>query len=206
MSSSTTHEEDHGEILVLSDYPFYVKGPPQAEIAKAAAQCEAVLKEACGDQLVEVERMGSSAIPGIAGTPVCDVLAQMNPWPVSDEAKAKLAAKGYECKGAAVYHDPEDEWFFGGPGQPGHLGRIVLHTVPAGSRFVSDMRAFVAYVRSHPDAFERYNNVKIEGAREMMKSYSEEGRLIGYKMKKNTVCNQIKKEAIEWWKTQPKEP
>ena len=34
----------------------------------------------------------------------------------------------------------------------------------------------------------------------MLDSEEQEGRLIGYKMKKAEVCNDIKKEAIEWWK------
>ena len=101
-------------------------------------------------------------------------------------------------KGTAP-HDTDDEWFWGGEGKPGHLGRVVLHTAPEGSDFARDMKAFVEYVKTHPDAFQRYNDVKVEGAKLMLTSSEEDGRLIGYKMKKRDVCNQIKKEAIEWW-------
>ena len=52
----------------------------------------------------------------------------------------------------------------------------------------------------HADAFQRYNTVKVEGARLMLEREEQEGRLIGYKMKKAEVCNTLKKEAIAWWK------
>lgn len=192
-----SNEEE--EILMLSGYPFYVNGPDPKDISKIADQVKVILKKACGDKLVAVDRMGSSAIDGIAGTPVCDILAQVSPWPLDGETKATLEKMGYECKGKAP-HTEEDEWFFGGSGKPGHLGRVVLHTVPEGSEFVRDMQAFVAYVNSHPDAFHRYNTVKVEGARLMLESPDDEGRLIGYKMKKEQTCLQIKQEAIAWWK------
>lgn len=201
---------------MLSGYPFYVNGPDPMEIAKVAESVKTTLKNACcndsnddGDNhqheqhqvVIAVDRMGSSAIDGMAGTPVCDMLAQIRPWPLTDKAKARLVDAGYECKGEAP-HTANDEWFFGGIRQdiePGHLGRVCLHTVPEKSEFVRDMKAFVEYVKSHPDAFQRYNNVKVEVARRMAQSSEEEGLLLGYKEKKSKVCNEIKKEAIEWW-------
>lgn len=198
-------DDSKNEIIMLSGYPFYTKGPDPKEIEKVAAQVKTTLQQCCGDQVVKhVSRMGSSAIDGIAGTPVCDMLAQVDPWPLTDEAKQRLTQAGYEFQGNAP-HAPQDEWFFGGDGEPGHLGRVVLHTVPVGSEFCRDMVAFVEYVKSHPDAFERYNRVKVEGAVLMSKSEQQEGRLIGYKQKKAAVTNAIKAEAIEWYKKKSNE-
>lgn len=202
--SATMASNEEEEILMLSGYPFYVNGPDPKEIAKIADQVKLTLKEACGDRLVAVDRMGSSAIYGMAGTPVCDILAQVSPWPLDDETKATLVKLGYEFQGKAP-HTEEDEWFFGGPGKPGHLGRVVLHTVPAGSEFVRDTQTFVAYVNSHPDAFQRYNTVKVEGARLMLENPEEEGKLIGYKKKKHETMIQIMQEAIAWGKQEQHE-
>jgi GrpB-like predicted nucleotidyltransferase (UPF0157 family) len=128
-------------------------------------------------------------------------MAQLDPWPMTDECKQRLQADfGYECQGMA-HHAPHDEWFFGGDGAPGHLGRVVLHTVPKGSPFVQEMQAFVDYIKSHPDAFDRYNAVKVQGAKDMAQSNQEDGRLVGYKRKKANVCLAIKKEAMEWYQT-----
>eukprot|EP00978_Attheya_sp_CCMP212_P027379 scaffold91682_cov72-Attheya_sp.AAC.1 len=197
MSQSST-APDEEDIIMLSGYPFYVKGPDPREIDVVAEKTRTVLEKACGGQLKSVDRMGSSAIEGISGTPVCDMLAELSPWPMTEDAKSRMTEAGYECKGSAP-HASQDEWFFGGDGEPGHLGRVVLHTVPEGAEFVRDMKAFVEYINSHPDAFQRYNDVKVEGAVLMSRSSQEDGRLLGYKGKKADVCNEIKREAIEWW-------
>eukprot|EP00550_Attheya_septentrionalis_P006517 CAMPEP_0198285162 /NCGR_PEP_ID=MMETSP1449-20131203/4474_1 /TAXON_ID=420275 /ORGANISM="Attheya septentrionalis, Strain CCMP2084" /LENGTH=231 /DNA_ID=CAMNT_0043982449 /DNA_START=132 /DNA_END=828 /DNA_ORIENTATION=+ len=194
MSQSSTAPEEE-DIIMLSGYPFYVNGPDPIVIAKVAEKTRAVLEKACGGQLKSVDRMGSSAIEGISGTPVCDMLAELSPWPMTEEAKSRMAEAGYESKGSAP-HASQDEWFFGGDGEPGHLGRVVLHTVPEGSEFVRDMKAFVEYVNSHPDAFQRYNDVKVEGAVLMSQSSQEDGRLLGYKGKKADVCKEIMREAM----------
>jgi GrpB-like predicted nucleotidyltransferase (UPF0157 family) len=204
-------KDDDCEIILLSGYPFYVHGPPPMEIEEVAAQVQTLLEQVCGEQLVHVSRMGSSAIPGLAGTPVCDILAELDPWPLTQTAKERLVAVGYECQGLAP-HTEQDEWFFGGDAPPGHLGRVVLHTVPPGSPFVQEMQAFVLYVKSHPAAMQRYHTVKVQGARIMslpthkdddddslQQPQQPHGRLLAYKAQKASVCNDIKKEAMEWW-------
>lgn len=194
---STSSASD--DIIMLSGYPFYKNGPNPKDMQAVFEKTRAILQDVCGNDLVSIQRMGSSAIDGMAGTPVCDMLAQLSPWPMSDGHKEKLEKMGFEFQGSAP-HAPEDEWFFGGEGEPGHLGRVVLHTVPKGSEFVRDMQAFVEYVNTHPEAFQRYNDVKLESAMLMEESEKEDGRLIGYKQKKQKVCDDIKREAIEWWK------
>ena len=198
MGASSAEQNNDEDIIMLSGYPFYLRGPDPKAIAGIADKTRAVLESTCGTQLKSVDLMGSSAIDGLAGTPVCDIIAQFSPWPMSEAAKEKMAIAGYEFRGTAM-HDAQDEWFWGGEGKPGHLGRVALHIVPEGSKFVRDMKAFVEYVEAHPDAFQEYNDVKVEGAKLMLKSSEEDGRLLGYKMKKADVCNKIKAEAIEWW-------
>lgn len=193
---NTTNSSD---VIMLSGYPFYIHGVDPSDVQSVFEKTRSVLQDMCGDQLVSAHRMGSSAIDGIAGTPVCDIVAEVSPWPLNKENKAKLEEAGYECRGSAPHDIENDEWFFGGDGKPGHLGRVVLHTVPKGSEFVRDTRAFCEYVNSHPEAFERYNTVKVEGAILMSKSQEEDGGLLGYKQKKAQVCVEIMHEAIKWW-------
>jgi len=204
-SSVDNKNNNEKDVIMLSGYPFYMNGPDPKAIAAVADKTRISLESILGaNKLKSFNRMGSSAIDGIAGTPVCDLLVEISPWPMSNDDKEKMALSGYEYKGTSP-HDAQDEWFWGGDGKPGHLGRIVLHTIPEGSEFRRDMKAFVEYVNTHPDAFRRYNDAKMEGAKLMSQSSEEDGRLIGYKMKKAEVCNQIKKEAIEWWTNKDKE-
>ena len=80
-----------------------------------------------------------------------------------------------------------------------------MHSVPKGSKFAKYARAlFVEYVKSHPEAFERYNTAKVEGAILMSKSDEEDGLLLGYKKTKAKVCTEILAEAIKWWSEEKK--
>jgi len=208
-STAPAHEHEHEhpqddtttneDVIMLSGYPFYVHGVDPRAARSVFEKTRSVLRDTCGDQLVSAHRTGSSAIDGMAGTPVCDVVAEVSPWPLRGENRARLEAAGYICHGSAPHGTEHDEWYFGGDGKPGHLGRVVLHTVPEGAGFVRETRAFCAYVNSHPAAFERYHTVKVEGAVRMSNSAEEDGRLIGYKHQKAQVCAEIMHEAIGWW-------
>jgi len=203
-SSAAPGDQQDGDtsndnIIMLSGYPVYLNGVNPIDVQNVFEKTQSILQDICGDQLVSAQRMGSSAIDGIAGTPVCDIVAELSPWPINEENKAKLEEAGYTCQGSAPHGD-NDEWFFGGDGKPGHLGRVVLHTVPKGSEFVQDMKAFVEYVNNHTAVFDRYNKVKVEGAMLMSRSDEEDGLLLGYKQEKKKVCDEIKQEAITWWK------
>ena len=68
--SNDVNKEESGDIIILSDYPFYTNGPDPKQIAKVAEKVKTIMEDACGEQLRCINRMGSSAIDGIAGTPV----------------------------------------------------------------------------------------------------------------------------------------
>eukprot|EP00548_Thalassiothrix_antarctica_P000712 CAMPEP_0194142634 /NCGR_PEP_ID=MMETSP0152-20130528/11861_1 /TAXON_ID=1049557 /ORGANISM="Thalassiothrix antarctica, Strain L6-D1" /LENGTH=207 /DNA_ID=CAMNT_0038841659 /DNA_START=180 /DNA_END=803 /DNA_ORIENTATION=+ len=195
---TTSTDENEGGVIMLSGYPFYLRGADPKALAEVADKNRVLLESIFSSQMKSFNRMGSSTIDGLAGTPVCDIVVELSPWPMTDETKGKMAIAGYEYKGVGS-HTSQDEWFFGGEGKPGHLGRVVLHTVPEGSEFVRDMNAFVEYVKTHPNAFQRYNDVKVKGAVCMSKKSMEDGKLLGYKREKAEVCDKIKEEAIDWW-------
>ena len=91
-------DKNNEEIIMLSGYPFYLHGPDPKAVEKVAEKAYSVLESTLGNQLISVSTIGSTAIDGIAGTPVCDILAQLSPWPMSDKAKEKMANAGYEFK------------------------------------------------------------------------------------------------------------
>eukprot|EP00966_Prymnesium_polylepis_P070099 1629786-Prymnesium_polylepis.1 len=96
---------------MLGDYPFYSQ-QPTAMMDEVFAENEARVRACLGDT-VTVHRIGSSAIRGMPGTPVIDMLAAVPIWPPSKEQLGSLAAEGFESKGMAS-HAPDDMWFFGG--------------------------------------------------------------------------------------------
>jgi hypothetical protein len=136
-----------GEVIMLGDYPFYARQPTarmDAVFDRNAARARTSLGE---DNVVDVRRVGSSAIPGMPGTPVVDMLAICRRWPPDAAALTALAAEpaGFVAQGLAS-HAEDDLWFFGGDGPPGTLGRSVLHVVAEDNPWARDAVAFVECV------------------------------------------------------------
>jgi GrpB-like predicted nucleotidyltransferase (UPF0157 family) len=190
------------EVLMLGAYPFYTT-QPTAAMDDVYARNEEKVRQALGDgslqgRLLAIHRIGSSAINGLPGTPVVDMLAVTREWPPDAAQLAALQAAGFEAKGLAD-HAEDDMWFFGGDGPSGTLGRCVLHVVREGNAFVKHSLDFVCYV-SHPkhrDAFDAYAAVKLEGARLALDG--EEGqKLSEYKRRKHAVCMEVMTKANAW--------
>eukprot|EP01060_Flectonema_neradi_P030756 TRINITY_DN4531_c0_g1_i2.p1 TRINITY_DN4531_c0_g1~~TRINITY_DN4531_c0_g1_i2.p1 ORF type:complete len:213 (+),score=43.46 TRINITY_DN4531_c0_g1_i2:54-641(+) len=190
-----------GETIYLAGYPFMTAGPDPACVKAIFEEGTNKFKACIGDRLARSSRMGSSAIPGMPGTPVTDILIELKEWPIPEVELKKLQEAGFEFKGCPSPHYEQDQWFFGGEGKPGHLGRVVIHVVPENCDFAKEMRAFVEYVTNTPCAFEAYSKVKLQGAKEL--EGESDGRLLEYKKFKHDVVMRIKSECTEWMKTQP---
>eukprot|EP01064_Diplonema_japonicum_P009145 TRINITY_DN16604_c1_g1_i1.p1 TRINITY_DN16604_c1_g1~~TRINITY_DN16604_c1_g1_i1.p1 ORF type:complete len:217 (+),score=48.95 TRINITY_DN16604_c1_g1_i1:60-653(+) len=194
--------DDLPDVMMLGDYPFLPRGLEPEISKKVFLKTEVGITKALGSNIKRCSRMGSSAIPGMPGTPVTDVLVEVESFPLVEEELKAMAEAGYDYKGIAPHGD-KDQWFFGGEGKPGHAGRVVVHVVQLGSTFACEMDAFIRYVKVTPSAFERYAIIKLEGARLHKDVSAENNPLIGYKNKKEKVCNEVRLEAIEWAKTHP---
>ena len=193
---------DEGEIIMLGAYPFYTK-QPTAAMEAVFARNEEKIRQALGDgslqgRLLAIHRIGSSAIKGMPGTPVVDMLAVTREWPPDEAQLAALAAAGFEAKGRAD-HAADDLWFFGGDGPSGTLGRSVLHVVKEGNPWAKESLDFVFYL-SHPkhrDAFDAYAAVKLEGAR-LAVDGQEGQKLSEYKRRKHAVCMEVMEKAKQF--------
>lgn len=178
------------------DTPFY-SVQPAAEIAAVYEKESARIVEALGEALrAGPMHMGSSAIRGMPGTPVVDVVVAVEQLPPPPEVIAALELAGYAYRGPAP-HDREDHWAMGGDGAKGHLGRVVLHITIPDSRFLRSARAFVDYCNSADgkEAFDAYAAIKIEGA-------ALAGEQTMYKGHKGRVVSQVLAEARAWQQAQ----
>jgi NAD-dependent deacetylase len=117
--------------------------------------------DAMGDDVVAIEHMGSTAVPGLAAKPVIDISVGLRRLELSPDQTAALEALGYECLGEN--------------GLPGRLffrrseaGRRThhLHVVERGGEHWHRHRAFRDYLRAHPDEVERYAAEKLRLAAE----------------------------------------
>jgi GrpB-like predicted nucleotidyltransferase (UPF0157 family) len=110
-----------------------------------------LLRAALGADLVAIEHMGSTAVPGLAAKPVIDISVGLRRAELSADAIAALERQGYE--------------YLGENGLPGRLflrknevGKRThhVHAVVHGGEHWHRHRAFHDYLRVHPEEARRY--------------------------------------------------
>jgi GrpB-like predicted nucleotidyltransferase (UPF0157 family) len=122
------------------------------------ARFEAVRAEielACGDRIVCVEHVGSTAIPGMAAKPIIDVQPGLRAFDDGFVCVEPMTALGYESRG---------EW--GIPGrhyfvrdEPDGL-RLHVHMLVVDSERWHEMPLFRDYLRAHVDEARAYEALK----------------------------------------------
>jgi NAD-dependent deacetylase len=108
------------------------------------------VREALGEGVVEIEHMGSTAVPGLIAKPVIDIAAGLDRLELGDEQVTAMEELGYAYRGEY--------------GLPGRLyferpDRHV-HVVEWGGEHWHRHRAFRDYLRSHPREAARYAEEK----------------------------------------------
>jgi GrpB-like predicted nucleotidyltransferase (UPF0157 family) len=119
-----------------------------------AAEAERI-ERACAGLPLELEHIGSTAVPGLAAKPVIDILAG-RPGNVSGERfVAAFRQLGYEHKGA--YGIPGRNYFRRGSPRTHHV-----HLVSRSSEFWRDHLLFRDYLRRHVEIAREYETIKRE--------------------------------------------
>jgi NAD-dependent deacetylase len=143
------------------------------------------IREALGDSVIELEHMGSTAVPGLAGKPVIDISVGLRTLDLGGEHITALEELGYECLGEL--------------GLPGRLyfrkgSAISTHHVHA-VEWDSEHwhRAFRDYLRAHPKEAWRYGESKRRLAAEVGHDW------YGYVERKNAVADELFQRAWSWY-------
>jgi tRNA threonylcarbamoyladenosine biosynthesis protein TsaE len=119
-----------------------------------AAEAEQI-QSALGDLVVEIEHVGSTAVPGLAAKPTVDIAAGATTIELPPEAVAALQALGYEDAGDES--KPGEHNFRKGPRFP---REVIVHVVEwGGPRWQAHLR-FRDALRSDPALAEEYEQLK----------------------------------------------
>jgi GrpB-like predicted nucleotidyltransferase (UPF0157 family) len=119
----------------------------------------AQLQLALGGLVVEIQHIGSTAVPGMHAKPIIDILVgvpQLSSWAGCQEA---LEARGYDyaphagLPGPHVFGRPRDRQF-------------LLHVVEHRSEYWTRPLAFRDQLRENESARREYERAKLEAARE----------------------------------------
>ena len=119
------------------------------------------LQEALGDLVLDIQHIGSTAVPGLAAKPILDVAIAVAGESVVAECVGLLADVGYTYRG---YRGPDQGQFFDrGRGQElTHYLHVLLIHEPAWSNYLR----FRDHLTAHPAARDAYMRLKEDLAAE----------------------------------------
>lgn len=113
-----------------------------------------LLRKTLGDIAVEVQHIGSTAVPGLAAKPIIDILIEVTDLPALDARDRDMELLGYEPKGE--FGIPGRRYFQKGGDNRTHQ----IHAFVTGDANVSRHIAFRDYLRSNPGVAEEYGALK----------------------------------------------
>jgi len=119
---------------------------------------------ALGPRALEVEHIGSTAVPGLAAKPVIDIMVGVGTLDDAPACIGALEALGYEYVSEFEQELPERRYFrrFGPDGRRTHQIHLVeRRNLGWWERHVR----FRDYLRSHPEVAREYGELKMELAR-----------------------------------------
>ena len=110
-----------------------------------------------GDE-VEIEHVGSTAIPGLGGKGIIDIAITVD-QSKRDSIREKLVSLGYEFRPS---YSTEDRWYFIAflPDPEEGARRYHVHLTSHGSSSWEELIGFRDYLRSHPEEVKAYAELK----------------------------------------------
>lgn len=143
---------------------------------------------ALGDNVVDIQHIGSTSIPSIYAKPIIDILVQVKDIAKIDEQCSAMTALGYKNMGE-----------FGIPGRcffrKHNEQGIRTHHVHIFNIDVTEIQrhlAFRDYMIAHPEDAIKYSDLK----RELAKQYPDD--IEGYVNGKDGFIKEMERKAIEW--------
>ena len=115
------------------------------------------LIEVFGPDAVIIEHVGSTAVPGLGGKPIIDILVGAPSVEVFDRYIPALVESGYRHVEEFQRAFPQRRFLVKTHGQPGHFN---LNAVKYDTPFWNDLIAFRDILRADPGIAERYWRLK----------------------------------------------
>jgi GrpB-like predicted nucleotidyltransferase (UPF0157 family) len=133
--------------------PPVVLVPHDPRWARAFEEARAAIMVACGECVLDVLHVGSTAIPGIAAKPVIDMMALLRRHEDGFACVPAMAASGFEFRGEAGLGGRH---FF----RKGHPRTQHVHMYQSDHPEVGRHVRFRDYLRQHPDEASAYEALK----------------------------------------------
>jgi len=164
--------------------------PYQPEWPARAGKVADQLAEVLGGNLIRVEHIGSTSVPGLSAKPVIDLIPIVRSLEQLDQQQHLIKALGYEWRGA-----------FGIGGRrfcpldsPSGERVVHLHFYQEGAANILRHLAFRDYLRAHPQIVKEYEAEKRRAA------LLHPADSLAYNDEKAAWVQKHEKDALEWYK------
>jgi len=147
------------------------------------------LQAALADEALEIQHIGSTAIPTLPGKNIIDVAVAGRALPPSARQIEQLVALGYEPYGPSPI-DPEFSWLW--QIEPGGQGAIVVHLCAIHSPWLANLVNFRDFLCAFPEERQGYADRKRELAAVPDQSWIE------YSVAKRVLALRITERANAW--------
>ncbi|OJH40966.1 GrpB family protein [Cystobacter ferrugineus] len=137
--------------------------------------------------VVDIQHVGSTAIPGLSGKNIIDLAVAVNPPLDALRYGEVLDALGYRFHGPSPI-DPGFSWFW----RRHEDGALVIHLCNAGALWFTNLLRSRDYLREHPQEREEYERLKHQLASESGQSWLE------YSVLKSHLLQQLTARANAW--------
>jgi GrpB-like predicted nucleotidyltransferase (UPF0157 family) len=158
------------ENIVIEDYDPAWAG----QFATVSAR----LSQALGDQIISIEHVGSTAVPGLAAKPIIDIDLSIEDTAAESRYRPALERLGYRL----VLREP---WWHGHRMLVSAAEDVHLHVWPRDAPEPIRHRLFRDWLRSHPEDLELYATTKRRLARDTAPQPGD------YSLAKNDVIDAI---------------
>ena len=129
------------------------------------AEEAARIMRAIGDDLVAIEHIGSTAVPGMTSKPIIDILTAVSTWDRFDQMIRALQAIGYLYTPESEADDPARRVFRKGPEDMTLPRTHHLHVTDPDSAYWRRIIGFRDHLRRHPADAAAYGELKFTLAR-----------------------------------------
>jgi GrpB-like predicted nucleotidyltransferase (UPF0157 family) len=188
-----TRHHDEGDVVYVdahpTDYTLRIE-EPDSSWAQRYAEVEAAVLTALGDRVLEIQHVGSTAVPGLPAKPIIDVdLA------VADPADEAAYVPGLQGLGFVHWHT-EPHWhqhrLFKLLDEP----RVHLHVFGPDCPEAVRHRMFRDWLVAHPEDRQAYADAKRSAVATMAATGDDHGAL-GFGMRYNRVKEPVVREIYE---------
>ena len=143
------------------------------------------IKSVFGIDALQIEHIGSTAVPGLAAKPTVDILVTVDFVEVADRYISQMEELGYKSLGAFIN---EDSRMFEREVDGNRL--FIVHVFPQKHRHVLELIKTRDYLITHPEEAQAYASIK----RELKEKFPDD--YVAYSKAKNEYVNRLVERAM----------